>query len=335
MEELSTEITGRVVNAPPDAITCPADARLAAIHEAAFDALLTIDDADHIETANRAAAAMFGYDLEELIGAPWQRVVSVEGELPRGSGTIIDPRGLHADGRAFPLECRIERFESGAGPRRLLVCRDLSEIHRVEERLLDISEGLKRQIGQDLHDGLGQLLTGTAFLAKALESNVSAGYQEQAKRVVELINQSINRVRSMARGLAPRHIDGCALDAVLGEVARESSAVLGVECVVECREAPLEVEHASVLSQVSLIAREAITNAVRHGRARRIVIELLHADGMNVMQIVDDGIGFGKGSGKVEGLGLRSMRHRARRIGGALEIAALPESGTVVRCTFR
>lgn len=335
MEELSTETTGRVVNTPPGAIACPADSRLAAIHEAAFDALLTLDEEGRIETANRAASTMFGYALEELIGAPWQRILSIENELPLESGTIPDPRGLHADGRAFPIECRVERYESDVGPRRLLVCRDLSEIHRVEERLLDIGEELKRQIGQDLHDGLGQLLTGTAFLAKALENNVSAGYQEQAKRVVELINQSINRVRSMARGLAPRHSDGRALDTVLGEVARESSAVLGVECVVECREALREVEHASVLSQVSLIAREAITNAVRHGRARRIVIELFRADGQNVMQIVDDGIGFGKGSGKVEGLGLRSMRHRARRIGGALEIAALPESGTVVRCTFR
>jgi signal transduction histidine kinase len=209
---------------------------------------------------------------------------------------------------------------------------DVTDRRALEKQVLEVSEQLQRQIGQDLHDGLGQLLTGTAFLAKGLVDYVDDEYAAQANRVVELINQAITRVRSLARGLSPIHVEAKSLVTVLRDVVSESGKLLGVECIFDHHD-DVESDEPATIMQLCLIVREAITNAVRHGQARRIVVRLMREGERDVLCIEDNGIGISSSPATQEGLGLRSMRHRASAIGGSLEVCR-GDVGTVVRCSF-
>jgi two-component system sensor kinase FixL len=203
----------------------------------------------------------------------------------------------------------------------------------VDELVLEVTQQLRRQIGQDLHDGLGQLLTGTAFLAKALQHSLPAEHQPQVERIVELINQAIARVRALSRGLSPIGAGSHGLEGGLRDTVLEASELLGVRC-------ELALEHSCAglptdsITQLCLIAREAITNAVRHGRAQHIVVRLAQRGAQSVLTVEDDGTGITPSDVPPEGLGLRSMRQRAQMLGGQLDILST-RSGTTVRCSFR
>jgi two-component system sensor kinase FixL len=318
------------------AAAAPAGPLLSPLFDLTGDGLVLLDAVGRIAAVNAAVAAMFRRTREELVGAPWQTLFDLPPERLPVSGTFHDLGGRRHDGSLFPLSCTF----STADGQPALVLRDLSERRLLERQVFDVSEQLRRQIGQDLHDGLGQLLTGTAFLAKGIESHVGAAYQPQARRVVELINQAIQRVRGLARGLSPIHVEAQGLEAVLRHVLAESAKLLGVECLLEVHD-PVETDRPATLAQLCLIVREAITNAVRHGRARRIVLRLMRqkahqetqSHAQSLLIIEDDGAGLGEGPPR-EGLGLRSMRRRAALIGGTLELGRGAEGGTVVRCSW-
>jgi signal transduction histidine kinase len=209
----------------------------------------------------------------------------------------------------------------------------MSPAQDVDELVLEVSEQLRRQIGQDLHDGLGQLLTGTAFLAKALQHSLPAEHQPQVERIVALINQAIARVRALSRGLSPSGAESHGLEGGLRDTVHEASDLLGVHCelALECSGEGLPADS---ITQLCLIAREAITNAVRHGRAQHIVVRLAQRGVERVLTVEDDGTGITPSDVPPEGLGLRSMRQRAQMIGGQLDILSTG-SGTTVRCAFR
>lgn len=204
---------------------------------------------------------------------------------------------------------------------------------KAELTQLAYEQRLRRQIGQDLHDGVGQLLTGTAFMAKALQHSLPAEHQPQVEQIVALINQAIARVRSLSRGLSPMDVETYSLESMLRDTVREATDLLGVRCEL-VQEQLIDAPDAETITQLGLIAREAITNAVRHGRAQRIVVRLTRNPEHAVLAVEDDGVGFTPADAQREGLGLRSMRQRAQMIGGSLSILRMQE-GTTVRCTFR
>lgn len=203
----------------------------------------------------------------------------------------------------------------------------------MELRLLEASQQLRRQIGQDLHDGLGQLLTGTAFLAKALQHSLAEEHQPQVERIVALINQAIARVRALSHGLSPIAVEADSLEGVLRDTVVEASELMGVHCELALDASFGDLQR-DTITHLGLITREAITNAVRHGRAQHIVVRLARDGERSLLTVEDDGIGIISSDAPPEGLGLRSMRQRAQMIGG--ELAIVPtQPGTTVRCSFR
>jgi signal transduction histidine kinase len=283
-----------------------------------------------IEAANLAAAALLR--TRALVGGRASSFVEgpKSGSADRGP---VEALGRRADGTTVPLECTVARLEVGGREVKVWTLRDVTERRQLERRILEVGEQLRRQIGQDLHDGLGQLLTGTAFLAKGLESNVVDDYRPQAHRVVELINLAIARVRNLARFLSPIHVEARSPEAVLRDVIAESAKVLGVDCVLELP-GPIDAIGSGTIAQLCLIVREAVTNAVRHGRADRVVVRLLREGDRSLLSIEDNGAGIDESPMIKEGLGLRSMRQRAAMIGGALEVRR-GAVGTVVRCGWK
>lgn len=209
---------------------------------------------------------------------------------------------------------------------------DITERKRLEGAILDISNSEQRRIGQDLHDGLGQHLTGIAFMSKVLEQKlVEKSIPESADvtKIVRLVNEAVHKSRELARGLLPVLSDSSGLMSALQQFAGEMEDLFQIACRFDCDD-PVLVENRGVANHLFRIAQEAVHNAIKHGKAKRIVISLEAGR----LCVQDDGRGIDLEGTKPTGMGLHIMRYRAGMIAGNLEIRRSGDRGTVVACTF-
>jgi signal transduction histidine kinase len=202
----------------------------------------------------------------------------------------------------------------------------------LEQQILEIREQEQARIGQDLHDGLCQDLVSLAFDANALERHLaSAGHPKapQARRIADCLDRAISEARAVSRGLFPGQLEE-GLPLALRGLTADISARLRVECKFQCgvRE-PLVDCYTSV--QLYRIAQEAITNAIRHGKARRIRVKLLkRAEGLELI-VENNGREF-RPETPVNGIGLKIMRQRALSLGGCIRIYHSRNGLMVVSC---
>jgi signal transduction histidine kinase len=208
------------------------------------------------------------------------------------------------------------------------------ERRRLEKEILEVSEREQRRIGEDLHDGLGQQLTAIEMLCTSLKADVAARQpklKQQVSQIGERLREAISHTRSMARGLVPVKDEPEALWASLLELAERTTALGRVKCRVDCPE-PVLVEDNAVAGHLYRIAQEAVNNAVKHSRAREVVIRLARRDGMLELSVADNGKGFGKAQGS--GIGLQVMKHRAAVIGAELRVESKTGKGVTITCTL-
>jgi signal transduction histidine kinase len=213
---------------------------------------------------------------------------------------------------------------------------DITERKLLENAILDISAREQRRIGQDLHDGLGQHLTGIAFMAKVHEAQLveqNKSEAEDAAKIVKLVNEAIHKSRELARGLLPVVSDSQGLMSALQLWAAEVEDLFGVSCRFQC-ERPVLINDDSMATHLYHIAQEAVNNAIKHGNAQGILIQLRAEQGRGTLAIKDDGKGIAENPSGTHGMGLHIMNYRAGMIGGALEVRPDCPSGTVVTCLF-
>ena len=328
------------------------EARARAILDTAVDGIVTIDERGIIESFNRAAERLFGYSGIEVMGRNVSMLMPepYHGEHDRylrnyvqtGQAKIIgigrEVVGRRKDGSIFPLDLAVS--EVLLGQRRLFtgMIRDLSERKRLEQEVLEVSDREKQRIGQDLHDSLGQLLAGVGFMSKSLEQRLASREIPEtgdAKQIAELVTEAITQARSLARGLQPVEAKPTGLNAALEELATSVENLFRVTCSFKSRP-PVLIDDATKATHVYRIAQEAVNNAIKHGRAKRIEITLARSDDGGVMLIVqDNGVGFSPTATPARrGLGLQIMSYRAAMIGGSLAIRPGADGGTIVSCTF-
>ena len=210
---------------------------------------------------------------------------------------------------------------------------EVAERARLEGELVEVGERERMRLGRDLHDDLGQLLTGIAYLSSAMERRLSAhsgSEASSAKEIQGLVQQAIVKTHRLALGLAPVDLGGDGLVAAIHELAAMTERAFGVTCMLECRTAPM-LEDPLAATSLYRITQEAISNAVRHGKARRIRITLNVEGGAITLTVLDDGVGLSGNADTPAGLGLRFMRQRAEQLGGTFEIRA-DGLGTTVIC---
>jgi signal transduction histidine kinase len=227
-------------------------------------------------------------------------------------------------------------LETKVQQRTVALTQEMAERARLEKELVEVSEREQRRIGHDLHDSLCQHLTGTALAGQVLGEKLAAKALPEAadaNKVVELVEDGITIARNLARGISPVEVESQGLMAALGDLAGNISNVSKIVCVFEC-DPPVPVEDAAVGTQLYRIAQEAISNAIRHGKAKRVGISLSERGGIVTLSIEDDGSGLPDGWQKGQGLGTRIMAHRAGIIGGEVAIEPNPTGGTLVRCWF-
>ncbi|HKD84196.1 MAG TPA: PAS domain S-box protein [Terriglobales bacterium] len=213
---------------------------------------------------------------------------------------------------------------------------DITERKHLERAILEISAREQRRIGQDLHDGLGQHLTGIAFMTKVQEEKLKEErlpYAAEAAKIVKLVNEAINKTRELAKGLSPVVSESHGLMNALKQLSGEVEDVFGVSCQLQC-ENPVLVDDVSVATHLYHIAQEAISNAIKHGKAQRIEIGLAATDNRGVLSICDYGSGCKQIPANSGGMGHHIMSYRAKMIGGTLEIGPGDPHGTAVTCIF-
>jgi signal transduction histidine kinase len=215
----------------------------------------------------------------------------------------------------------------------------LEHSQRLEREIVQISEDEQRRIGRDLHDGLCQSLAAMACSASSLYDDLQqlkAGKEaEAAEELADLLREAVVQTRDLAHELVPAHLDQVGLGLALESLANSVSRLQGITCTFESRGSTTQLTD-QVAGDFYRIAQEAIANATRHGKAKRVAIDLAVSNGLTTLRIEDDGTGIDQTNGHdKQGLGLNLMRYRARQNGGDLHISTALGAGTTVLCTAR
>ena len=231
---------------------------------------------------------------------------------------------LHKD-----LENRVQQ-------RTIALKQEMAERERLEKEILQVSEREQRRIGRDLHDGLCQHLTGTALAGRVLEEKLDARMLPEARdasNIVGLVEDGITLARNLARGISPVEMEAEGLMAAFQELAASITKLSKIKCVFES-DLRVLVRDASTATHLYRLAQEAVSNAIRHGKARRIDISLANRNGVITLAVEDDGVGLPETWQNNQGLGTRIMAHRAAMIGASFSIEPNPTGGTLVRCSI-
>ena len=211
---------------------------------------------------------------------------------------------------------------------------DVTEKKRLEAEVIKTAEAEQRRIGHDLHDGVGQVLTGIMALTEALECQLTGPQLSEATRIRELVKEAIQQVRQLSHGLSPGAVKLRGLAGSLRLLAdRLRNNLLDCQCHFEIEP---KLKDSEMETHIFRIAQEAINNSVRHGKPRHIAIFLRPGKGdQALMEIQDDGVGLGaKKRRQREGIGIRVMRYRADLIAGEFSIGPREGGGTTVLCSF-
>jgi PAS domain S-box-containing protein len=307
------------------------------------DTLVLVDTDLRVRFINKGVGGM---SIEQIIG----RKIGILLPQPARDGVLEKLLNILVTGETATYEFesadgdRQQFFENravlvrddGIGTGISISTRDITERKRLEQEILDVSGRERQSIGRDLHDGLGQELTGVALMLRGLSSRVAQRCPEamdSINEIVALVNQSIENARSLARGLLPVRAETGGLAFALRELASRSADLYGLKVNFRTEAWPELKLDETDSSHLYRIAQEALTNAARHGHATLVNICLRVSLDTFSLSITDNGEGICLPASPYRGMGLKIMKYRAGMIGAKFEIAPNEPHGTVVRIT--
>jgi len=232
------------------------------------------------------------------------------------------------------LRTLLKELDQRVRDRTAALKREMAERERLDQEIAEVADRERRRLGQNLHDSLGQHLTGTALAAQVLREKLagrSATEVEEADKVVQYIEEGIDLTRNLARGFFSPELEADGLNVALHGLAANITERFRVPCTFNGDDA-IHVGDATTATQLYHIAQEAAMNAVKHAGASKIDIELARNGQQLTLAVSDDGRGFSQKIPEPPGLGLRLMAHGASLIGGKLAITHNRDGGTLVTC---
>ena len=301
-----------------------------------------------IEFTNPAFDRIFGWQSGELAGTS---ILALLNFKPRSKGIPIAIERLlkrfnvrtsrlqvwlqRRDRSRFAAEVLSARIEQDGTKKILFVVQDVSERKRLEQEITEATSRERRRFGSDLHDGLGQELTGISLLLRSFARELgtaNGALLPQLNELIGLVNHAIQATRTLAMGLSPATPARDGFVAALSSLASWSRAQFGIDVELRLAVPPdLRVDEASA-THLYLIAQEAILNAVKHGHAQAVIVSLRVANQVISLAIADNGSGLPKPPLPASGMGLKIMEYRAGMIGGSIQIKNRKNGGTRVRC---
>ncbi len=316
----------------------------AALVESSDDAIIgkTLDG--RVTSWNKGAETVFGYTRREMLGQPIAVLIprdrkeeepEILEKIKRGESVDhYETRRRRKDGRLIDISVTISPIRDAEG--KIIgaskVARDITRRKRLEKEILEISEREQRRIGQDLHDGLCQHLAGIELMSQVLEQKLARRSKAAAARAGDIaknVRDAIGHTRLLARGLSPVTLESEGLMSALQELAINTEKIFRVACRFDCNP-PVLVQDYPAATHLFRLAQEAVSNAIKHGKAKRILIRLKEERGRLALSIIDNGSGFPTKIPKSKGMGLRIMQSRAGMIGGTLAIGRNAAGGTSV-----
>jgi PAS domain S-box-containing protein len=304
------------------------------------DTLFLLDTALHVRFVNKSVN---GIAMEQIIGR------DVGTLLPEAARSGVLQKLAHiletGETATFEFESGDEGCAQYFENRAVLVrdggvatgisisMRDITERKRLEQEILDVSGRERQSIGRDLHDGLGQELTGVALMLRGLATRIEErcpDVVENVNEIVGYVNQSIETARSLARGLLPVRTETGGLASALRALAARSRDLYGLEVTFRAEVCPELTLSETDASHLYRMTQEALTNAARHGRATLVQIVLITTDRGFSLRITDNGIGLAQAAPSSAGMGLKIMKYRADMIGARFDITANEPHGAVI-----
>jgi PAS domain S-box-containing protein len=335
-------------------------ATMVAAVETAVDAIITINQQGLIQTANAAVERMFGYSQPELIGKNVRMLMPepyagehdryLRNYLTTGRARIIgigrEVTAKRKDGTTFPMSLSVS--EVILDGRRVFtgIIHDLTSRRQLERQIVEASAHEQRRIGQDLHDGLCQDLIGIAFATDNVARQLRAGTRPdpaQIEQIASSVREAALQARRLSHGLNPVDPKAGGLPIALDRLAHRIAETFRLSCTFhwDGKARPREDSSATHLYR---IAQEAVSNAIRHGKATKIDIRLTCGKGGLVLRIQDNGVGLPDSmvhpaladsipiAASGTGIGLHGMKYRTHIIGGMFDIRPGPKRGTLVEC---
>lgn len=323
--------------------------QLRAVIDTAVDGVILFDAAGTTLMFNAACARLFGYTAKELAGRAIKTLVPsiLTDDLDRPlrlDRPIIDApvmkkacptRGHRKDGSTFPVELSLGQASRPGESVFVSVIRDISERQELEAAFLDAIGREQRRLGSDLHDSLGQDLTGLSLLLSALARSARDGERLEVRdleQAEEVVRRALQSCRHIAHGLSSVTESQGGLISGLRDLVARLRTASGPSLDFEAIEtAPLGLSPAAC-DHLFRIAQEALANALRHAHASSITVKLDVEPRSVRLEICDDGDGLSSAELSASGLGLRTMRYRASLLGAKFQITPLHHAGTCIVC---
>jgi PAS domain S-box-containing protein len=320
------------------------------ILETMQEGVVLVDPVQHaIRLTNPTFDRMFGYATSELLGRsiePLFSMLTVQRRrlaraLREGSQTgeimPVEFECARKDGTRFVAACVVTPLTINGFEHWLAVLNDVTERKQLEREIIEIVNREQQRIGNDLHDGLGQELTGIALMLRGVAAQLrreSSAAHQDVEEVIGLVNNAIDSTRTLARGLSPVGGGRGDLLAAIQTLGARISERCGVQVSSHLNFPEALRLSETAAAHVYRIVQEALTNVARHSGARHVSIRLSTRDGELQFQVDDDGCGLPAiSAGRAGGLGLKIMRYRAQMLGGDLVMESNGNGGTSVRCS--
>lgn len=300
-----------------------------------------------IQFVNPGIEKMFGYTRRELIGELVNRLMPREHSLAHdrymkdymqtgvakiiGSGRQLT--AMRKDGTRFPIYLSIGDIITSHARLFTAVIVDISEQQQLQREVLEIPVNEQRRIGQELHDGLGQQLTGLGLLATSLLNKASKPEHELAAKLASGLQEAISQVRALSRGLMPVDVDAEGLKNSIENLVNEIRSHSNVSILLTINDR-VRISNNSSALHLYRIVQEALNNAIKHARATRIQVSVGIEGTRGCLVISDNGTGLQQSPDKSSGLGLRIMQHRCGLIDAEFKIESRHAEGTEIRCYF-
>jgi len=327
-----------------------------------MDAIITVDERQHVVVFNAAAERIFRCPASEAIGGPLDRFIperfraahrghvehfGATGTTVRRMGGNVELYGLRTDGKELPIEASISHAKVGGKELFTVVLRDIStrissaaEIERSHRQLSDlyrqmheVREGERMRIARELHDELAQWLTALKMDVSWLAGRLPQGddrLQDRIERMKQLVDTTVTSVRRLAQDLRPAMLDDLGVVPAIEHLLHQFSERSGIVVGLDTSTGDIEFKE-PLASAVYRMVQEALTNVARHSRATEVRVTLRVKDDELTVSAWDNGVGISAAAlqgGK--SLGILGIKERARTLGGDADIRAAPEGGTVV-----